>query len=1296
MNGSRSNPTGSKASSLDALSRTIEGLEARIEGLMGGRDSRAPLPQREPQRARLPDPVLDERRDPLAEIRERQRALELSRTRSVGVTVNPGRPSERRTSTPADPYRAPAPAARDPNPAFAATPTQAEPALKEISEALAGLRRDLKTDIADSVAHEIRQLRSEMQGLATLANDRFQDDAVRDDLARLAQGISHLSQNPTAGDDSLRGEFEELRSLMDGLAREDTVREIDTRWTGIESRLGELDTDSLRDDLGRLAFRLDDIKTQIGSMDDSHAIRALEEKLITVATALEHIGTHMDPGERALREQFAGLDLRLDEISRAIVAGNRAAPATDNRMAERLEDRLVALSRQIDGISQQPPRSDEAADEIAQRLEFLADRVEQLAKDQTVVRLEERLDYLADLLNRPQQPAIHADVTDALYDISRKMEALESGSANDHLTQRLDRLAYLIETREAETPADHPLLRNLDNRLAFIADRLDETLQAPASDSALRSLEEQISHLSGLMSSGARGIEPDDAIAGRLTAIEDYMATSDEYIIEAARHAAEAVMANFAGQQRADRDGGPPVNVEAFAALADSLRHLEDISRMTEERSHRTLESLQDTLLEIADRLDRLHHDGAGASAQAPQQSFASAAPAFAGTSAFQSMAPAPLAPEPVLQSQPAMASAASAGSDVLEAETMTADAATSAIADSDDQVLTVSTETGEADGRRAKAAKPSLLAGLGKRLLPGARKDGKEDEPAPVRQTVNPTPSLDPADVLPPEEANELLEPGSGAPDVRKILERVRAARTHAAEMPAGEADRTDYIAAARRAAQAAAEEAGNSPSRTSIGELRKAAGGQSVFNRYRRPILMAAGAVLLALMAMPLVKSMTRSEASAPVIEAPAQTPAPTTPSQEQGAIDAPDAMLPASAEASVETHGLLAPATDAGPAASFAAMAPQQDEIEAFDGVPASELTPVAAPEGVQVAALSGAAPSAANTNPEVNAAVVEPEPQDDVAQVIDAAGPSRGPADAAPVDAAAEAPATAAYEIPASLEPASLAKAAAEGDPIALFEIAARYTEGRGFDIDLAQAAIWYQHAADKGFVPALYRLGNLYEKGTGVPRSIEKATQLYEEAAAKGNASAMHNLAVLYASGAAGAQDYGKAVEWFAKAAQYGVSDSQFNLAILYARGNGTTQDLEGSYKWFSIAAKDGDKDAAQKREDVAKAMTPAQRTKVDAEVAAWKPTPLDVDANSVNAPDEWVGKGTKTASIDMKKVIHNVQAILNNNGFDAGPADGVMGAKTTAAIKAFQTSIGQEPNGQINDQLVKELLARNK
>ena len=39
----------------------------------------------------------------------------------------------------------------------------------------------------------------------------------------------------------------------------------------------------------------------------------------------------------------------------------------------------------------------------------------------------------------------------------------------------------------------------------------------------------------------------------------------------------------------------------------------------------------------------------------------------------------------------------------------------------------------------------------------------------------------------------------------------------------------------------------------------------------------------------------------------------------------------------------------------------------------------------------------------------------------------------------------------------------------------------------------------------------------------------------------------------------------------------------------------------------------------------------------------------------------------------MKKVVQNIQRILNKKGYDAGNADGVMGQKTKAAIIAFQS-----------------------
>ena len=60
----------------------------------------------------------------------------------------------------------------------------------------------------------------------------------------------------------------------------------------------------------------------------------------------------------------------------------------------------------------------------------------------------------------------------------------------------------------------------------------------------------------------------------------------------------------------------------------------------------------------------------------------------------------------------------------------------------------------------------------------------------------------------------------------------------------------------------------------------------------------------------------------------------------------------------------------------------------------------------------------------------------------------------------------------------------------------------------------------------------------------------------------------------------------------------------------------------------------------------------------------------------------------------MKKAVQNIQAILNKNGYDAGNPDGVMGQKTKTAIAAFQSDNGMDPTGEVDETLVRALLAK--
>ncbi|HUH48328.1 MAG TPA: peptidoglycan-binding protein, partial [Mycoplana sp.] len=1193
MNGSRANPPRyGDRSSFDALNRTIEGLEARIEGLMGGRErgreagyGRSEPPRQENARANLL------REDTVGEIMQRQRALDAGRERQAA------RPEPRPSNT----YPSPQQTAQQAAPDFAMT---------EIARALVGLRQDLKRDISDGLGREMDTLRAEMRAIRQAAETRDHGDDVREDLQRLAQGINQLGRQSGGSEaDGLRVEFDQLRSVLDGLAREDSVRRMEGRWNDVEQRL--VASDQSRDDeLVALAYRLDELKAQIQTVSATPALRDLERQLHAMGQAVEALGRSVQQDDRRFSPQFEGLDLRLDEISRAIAVSGRAQnPATDAALFQRIESRIADLADHLDAMARRPA----AEQGLGQRLEALAYRIEELTNEKAAIRLEERLDQLSAMIEQGQRaPAVGADLTRHLTDISRKIDALDQGAVTDVLADRLDYLARRID--ELDAPAGAPFTNDrfstIEGRLQAIADRLDLTGAAAADDGgALRSLETQIAHLSTLISTP----QPAPAVAlpsdfdSRMATIEDYMATNDEYIIEAARQAAETVMQAY---QRHGDAGAAPSDMAAISALAEDLRTLEDVMRSSEDRTARTFEALHDTLVQIAGRLEQL--DAPGERYVAPQERYPEherqAAPAMTRASApvlMQGEYPFIDDGYDTVTTEHRDHEATSEANETDRELEMAVDVAGSAMVDSAAAVAKSAAE---------KAGRTSLIAGLARRFAPAS----KEAPPVAERQQIDSAPSIDPGDEIAPEVANQLLEPGSGAPDVRKILERVRANQAAEGQATSADAGKADFIAAARRAARMAAEETDTlarvAPEKKGSGSGAAAA----TFGRHRRPILMAVGAILLAIMSYPLVNTLVRGD------EAPNASPV------AQADVAAPEAVDAKPAASEVASQDVAAAPADTAP------IEIREDDPRAPDVAAAEDIAkPTVENTGIETASPSSAVTGAEQlTRPVDNSVAVQTggfEPVATMAKAVNdvPAAEQRDAGAGNPSGAIASA-----ITLPPTIEPASLAKSAGEGDRLALFEIGARYTDGRGVAIDMAESAKWYALSAERGFAPAQYRLGSLYEKGQGVERDLDKARSLYEQAARQGNASAMHNLAVLLATGGGKAPDFAAASEWFKKAADLGVRDSQFNLAILYARGNGVPVDLEESYKWFAIAARDGDRDAAEKRDEVANAMKPEQLSSAKAKLELWKEQPLDDKANSVDLPDEWVGKGTKTASVD--------------------------------------------------------------
>ncbi|MEL6921292.1 MAG: SEL1-like repeat protein, partial [Pseudomonadota bacterium] len=719
-------------------------------------------------------------------------------------------------------------------------------------------------------------------------------------------------------------------------------------------------------------------------------------------------------------------------------------------------------------------------------------------------------------------------------------------------------------------------------------------------------------------------------------------------VMEAARTAAEQVLA----QANLGGAGAPEI-----ARLSDDLKALEALARESDGRNERTFEAIHDTLLKVVDHLSDLDR-GAGAT------------PASASTPHVEASTPVVPTLPPVAKTDPQTLPVAedpfpSLGDDFSAPEPaippqsgLNAVPPTGRLPVDDAPSIDGSSENAAAKNLTpAQAAASAAIAAMSK-SQDDATVDAGQGEPAKKTIIQAMTDRFKKGEQLPGDgsadgaiEPDVPLEPGTAQAEVAEIIARVRrdrenggaapdvAAPSVGAPLEDASASKSDFIAAARRAAQAAATDAQTAELRAAAKKKGLKSGVAEILSSKRRPILIGAAAILMALLALPFVRGLIGGNEVAV-----APTPPPAI-------------------EQALESDSL--PQTIAPPEA-----------LEAPTELAEAENQPRIIGEDESAAA------AAAGDSDGVDTPVIADVQQADipVSEEVTAA-------------------------VPDTAGTPAMQGAARERDPKAMFLVgdyfAARAQTEAAADADAynVDALTWYTKSAEAGYAPAQQRLGSLYEKGVGTTRDLQIAKSWYQLAAEQGNAPAMHNLGVLYANGVDGQPDLIQAVTWFEQAALYGVRDSQYNLGVMAVRGDGMEPSLAQSYKWFALAAANGDADAASKRDTVAERMDPASLQQAKDDVALWRARDPEPEANIVDVPEAWQTDQMRTSAtpaaepIDMAKAVRNIQAILNSNGYDAGPVDGLMGAKTTNAIKAFQQANGMEATGEVNEELVRKLLA---
>ena len=150
-----------------------------------------------------------------------------------------------------------------------------------------------------------------------------------------------------------------------------------------------------------------------------------------------------------------------------------------------------------------------------------------------------------------------------------------------------------------------------------------------------------------------------------------------------------------------------------------------------------------------------------------------------------------------------------------------------------------------------------------------------------------------------------------------------------------------------------------------------------------------------------------------------------------------------------------------------------------------------------------------------------------------------------------------------------------KAAAKGNPHAMYLLGAMYEAGHGTNQSYKEAYKWYDRSALKEDKNGRAALGFLYEAGLGTKRSRPLAIENLETAAHAGSHRAMNNLGLIYLDRASKEFSDHAAVTFFQKGNMAKYPPSIANLARMYETGKGVVRNCSTAANLFRNAAKAG-------------------------------------------------------------------------------------------------------------------------
>ncbi|MGD2084276.1 MAG: peptidoglycan-binding protein [Chromatiales bacterium] len=203
--------------------------------------------------------------------------------------------------------------------------------------------------------------------------------------------------------------------------------------------------------------------------------------------------------------------------------------------------------------------------------------------------------------------------------------------------------------------------------------------------------------------------------------------------------------------------------------------------------------------------------------------------------------------------------------------------------------------------------------------------------------------------------------------------------------------------------------------------------------------------------------------------------------------------------------------------------------------------------------------------------------------------------------------------------------------------------------------------------------------------TGLHRGSDRRVRLRGAALALALSAAAGSFAAQAAPGPAGAGER----------AEGGDPQAQLELGYAYALGEDVVQDFVEAHKWLNLAAAAGEPRAAEARDRLAERMTPDQIARAQQLAREWTPDrpPPEQAAETRAGPQTDTRAPSAEPEVRSRATVARIQRGLAFVGYAPGPIDGLVGGKTRAALRAFQTDRGLPADGRVTADVLEELRA---